>query len=174
MKYEKYTELLVTSDYLEYEFASIGPKGTVVKFIQFTNTEDKKIVNLAFGNKKADGSIDDMARDDNKDRNKILATVVTVLKIFFDKYPNKCVYLTGSTSSRTRLYRMAITLNMEELSSDFEIVGTLSDNDVYNNVPFKKGVNYFGFLVRPKNLNFKKQYRILLYDTTRDRERTDN
>jgi hypothetical protein len=174
MKYEKYTELFVTSDYLEYEFKSLGPKGTIHKIIQFTEAKFAAVYNMAFGNKLVDGSIDDLAIDNNKDRNKILATVVTILKIFFDHYPNQQVYFTGSTPARTRLYRMAITLNLEELNSDFEIVGTLSDSDIPNNAPFTKGVNYFGFLIRSKNFNFRKQYKILLYDTTRDRERTND
>jgi hypothetical protein len=173
MKYERYTELLVTNDYLEYEFNSVGPKGSIRKLIQFTETPDELLVNLAFGNKKADGSIDDLARDNNKDRNKILATVVTVLKFFFEKYPYKCVFFTGSSPERTRLYRMAITLNLEELSTDFEIVGTLTNEDIHENAPFKKGINYFGFLVRAKKRTFKQQYRILLYETEQDHEGTE-
>jgi hypothetical protein len=79
-------------------------------------------------------------------------------------YPNKCVYFTGSSPERTRLYRMAITLNLNELSSDFEIVGQIADNNTFRDVPFEKGVNYFGFVVRAKKPNFKLQYKILLYE----------
>lgn len=168
MKYERYTELLVTKDYLEYEFNSIGPKGSIRKLIQFTDIGDATF-NLAFGNKKADGSIDDLARDDNKDRNKILATVVTVLKLFFGEHPDKCVFFTGSSPERTRLYRMAITLNLDELSIDFEIIGKLGDKNDFRNVPFEKGINYFGFLVKPKKRNFKDQFKILVYETERER-----
>ncbi|OQP62366.1 hypothetical protein A3860_28830 [Niastella vici] len=122
---------------------------------------------------KKTGSIDDLARDNNNDRNKILATVVTVLKFFFEKYPDKCVFFKGSSPERTRLYRMAITLNLEELSVDFDIVGTLTDKNTSNNVPFEKGITYFGFLVRTKKRRFKQQYRILLYETEQDHEGTD-
>lgn len=163
MKYEKYNELLVTSDYLVYEFTSVGPKGAIPKIIQFTPYKEA-IYNLAFGNKKVDGSIDDQSRNNNNDRNKILATVVSALKVFFDTYPNKWVYITGSTPERTRLYRMAITLNLDELSLDFEIIGTHTEEDTFNKEPFEKGVNYFGFLVRAKKPNFKLQYKILLYE----------
>ena len=172
MKYEKYTELLVTNDYLDYEFISIGPKGRIVKCVHFTTTQDEEIFNLAFGNKKADGSIDDLARVNNKDRDKILATVVMVLKIFFDKYPDKWVFFTGSTSERTRLYRMAITLNLEELSTDFKIVGALTDASTFMETPFKKGTNYFGFYVQNKKRSFREQYKILLYETNSEQEGT--
>jgi hypothetical protein len=172
MKYEKYTELLVTNDYLDYEFTSIGPKGSIPKIIQFTTSQDEAIFYLAFGNKKDDGSIDDLARVNNKDRDKILATVVMVLKIFFDKYPNKWVFFTGSTPERTRLYRMAITLNLEELSSDFEIIGALTDKSTFRDAPFKKGINYFGFYVQNKKRSFKEQYKIVLYETNNEQEGT--
>ncbi|MBO9564224.1 MAG: hypothetical protein J7621_15680 [Niastella sp.] len=150
MKHEKYVDLLVTNDYHQYEFTSIGPKGEIPKIIQFTVTEDESIVNLAFGNKKEDGSIDDLTRDNNNDRNKILATVVSVVIVFCKVYPEKWVLFTGSTPERTRLYRMAITLNYEELAIDFEIVGLLKDMDAYIDVPFGKGIDYLGFLVRHK------------------------
>lgn len=164
MKYEMYTELLVSSDYLVYEFTSTGPRGSIPKMIKFTPNKEEDIYNLAFGTKKEDGSLDDLARDNNNDRNKILATIASVLRIFFDKYPNKWVYFTGSTRERTRLYRMAITLNIEELSVDFEIVGTFTAEHRYNHIPFEKGVNFFAFLVRPKRPNFKLKYKILLYE----------
>jgi hypothetical protein len=163
MKYEMYKELLVSSDFLVYEFSSIGPKGIIPKMITFT-PYDRTIYNLAFGTKNKDGDIDDLARDNNHDRNKILATIASVLRLFFDHYPNNWVYFTGSTRERTRLYRMAITNNIEELSVDFEITGTFTAEHMYNTIPFEKGVNFFAFLVRRKTANFKLKYKILLYE----------
>ena len=87
MKHEKYPNLAITNDHLEYHFTSVGPKGEIPKIIQFLPTRDKSVMNLAFGNKREDGSIDDMARDDNKDRNKILATVVSAVTIFCKNVP---------------------------------------------------------------------------------------
>lgn len=174
MKYEMYNELLVSSDYLMYEFTSTGPKGSIPKVIEFTRSEHEDIFNLGVGTKKDDGSFDDLARDNNSDRNKILATIAYVLRIFFDKYPNICVYFTGSTRERTRLYCMAITNNLEELSVDFEITGTFTVEHIYNTIPFEKGVNFFGFLVRRKTPNFKLKYKILLYEPESENRRTTN
>ena len=173
MKYERYTELLVTSDYLEYEFKSIGPKGAIPKIIQLDTTQDREVFNLAFGNKRADESIDDQARDNNKDRNKILATVAAALKVFFDKYPDKWVFFRGSTPERTRLYRMAITLNLEELSTEFEIIGALTEKSTFKEGDFQKGINYYGLFVQGKRRSFKEQYKILLYETNGSQESRD-
>jgi hypothetical protein len=174
MKHERYTELLVTSDYLEYEFTSIGPRGSIHKIVRFTKSiNDLALYHLALGNKMVGGNIDDMARDDNKDRDKILATVVTVLKIFFDNYPEKWVFIRGSTPERTRLYRIAITLNLEELSTEFEIVGALTETSTYKEGSFQKGINYIGFFVQGKRRSFREQYKILLYETDRSQGSRD-
>jgi hypothetical protein len=171
MNYERYTELLVTTDYLEYEFTSFGPKGAIPKIIRFTTSNnDETTFDLALGNKMVGGNLDDLARDNNKDRNKILATVVTVLKIFFDNYPDKWVFFRGSTPERTRLYRMAITLNLEELSTEFEIVGALTEKSTFRDGSFQKGIDYFGFFVQRKRCSFKMKYKILLYENDRSQE----
>jgi hypothetical protein len=154
MKYERYDVLKVSSDFLEYRFVSIGPKGEIQKLIQFEPTNIPGIYSLAFGNCTTDGSIDDLAINDNKDRNKILATVVSSVYGFTMKYPDKMIFFTGSTPQRTRLYRMAITLNLDELSTDFQIFGILKDIDTFIQVPFQKESDYFGFMIRRKKSNF--------------------
>ncbi len=75
-----------------------------------------------------------------------MATVAATLYAFTDKYPNAWVYATGSTKSRTRLYRMGITKFLSEVTEDFEVLGE-KDEDWF---PFKKKVEYDGFLVRRK------------------------
>ncbi len=95
MQYEKYGNLITSSDFLEYQFTSVGPKGNIVKLIQFTYTEQANIYNLAFGNKLENGSIDDTARDDNKDRNKILATVAATVYEFLNKFPRHVDFFYG-------------------------------------------------------------------------------
>ena len=61
--------------------------------------------------------------------------------------PNVWIYATGSTKSRTRLYRMGITKFLSEVNEDFEVLGELKDDWEI----FKKDVEYEGFLVRRKN-----------------------
>lgn len=156
MNYERYTDLEISSDKLEYHFISYGPKGNFPKIIQFKKTPMFNVFNLAFGNLNKDGSIDDLTVNDNKDRNKILATVTAVIYEFTDDKDNdKVIFFTGSTPERTRLYRMAITINFEALTIDFEIFGVLKAIETFVDVPFEKGVNYFGFLIKRKKGNFK-------------------
>jgi hypothetical protein len=152
MKFNNPSGILTANGYQQYEFTSTGPKGAISKVIQFEPTHNETIVNLSFGNKRADGSIDDLARNDNKDRNKILNAIASVLIHFFEVHPDKWVFFAGSTPERTRLYRMAITHTFKELATGFEIMGVVSERGNYFDTPFEKGVDYPAFLVRPKKI----------------------
>jgi hypothetical protein len=67
--------------------------------------------------------IDDKITSNNGDAKKVLATVVLTLYAFTGKYPDLFVFATGSTDSRTRLYRMGILNYLEELKKDFLVYG---------------------------------------------------
>ena len=79
MEHEKYNNVLASANGFEYTFVSVGPKGTISKIVQFLETSDLNIYNLAFGDLLADGNIADKVKNDNKDRNKILATIAAIV-----------------------------------------------------------------------------------------------
>ena len=147
MKLPKYP--LVSGDKLAtYEFVSIGLKGHIHKLIQFKKTNLKNVFNLAFGDKdNSTGQINDMTISNNGDSEKVLATVIAAVYAFTDKYPEAYIYATGSTKSRTRLYRMGISKYLSEGKKDFEIFGELEDDWE----DFQKDGDYVGFLVTRKN-----------------------
>jgi len=68
-----------------------------------------------------EGKVNDYIKNDNKDRNKILATVAAAVYEFTSHYPDRFIFFVGSTPERTRLYRMALAINLDELNVDFEI-----------------------------------------------------
>lgn len=145
--YTKYTSFDISTNASVFEFISSGPKGDIKKIIQFTATQAKDVYNLAFGNISENGSIDDTTTNDNKDRDKILATVAAVVYDFTERFPDRYVFFTGSTIDRTRLYRMAITINYKELTSLFNIWG-LSENAGFE--VFEKRNAYSAFLIKRK------------------------
>jgi hypothetical protein len=150
MKYEKYESLLISGDALEFKFISEGPKGKIQKVVQFIATSDAGIYNLAFGDLLPGGGVDDHIKNDNQDRNKILATVAATVYEFTARYPEKMVFFTGSTLGRTRLYRIDLTTNFEELEGDFEIYGVNLVRGAYFAEPFVKRKEYSGFLIKRK------------------------
>ena len=117
-------ELRAESDAMSYEFTSIGPKGEIPKLIIYSKTPVKNLYNLAFGDKDLNtGEIDDLVITDNKDSQKVLATVASTVYAFTNKYPRAFIGATGSTKARTRLYQMGISNNLEKITADFNVFG---------------------------------------------------
>ncbi len=134
-------------DLIVFDFTSVGPKGSISKLIEFKETNLHQFYNLAFGDKDiSTGKINDKVVSNNQDTEKVLATIVAAVYAFTEKYPDAWVYATGSTPSRTRLYRMGISKYFHEVEKDFEIFGELSDSWVV----FQKGIDYNGFVVKRK------------------------
>jgi len=76
----------------------------------------------------------------------VLGTVVAALYAFFEKNPEALVYATGSTLTRTRLYRIGITKFYDEIQNDFHLFGQIGQK-LYT---FEVGKEYDGFLSRRK------------------------
>lgn len=150
MKREKYEPLLISKDALRFKFNSTGPKGEISIVVQFIETNEPGIYNLAFGKLLLDGSLDDHIKNGNRDGNKILATVAATIYEFTAQHPDKLVYFAGSTPVRTRLYRMALTNNLDEISADFELQGVHLLKNTFWAEPFEKGKGYYGFVAKRK------------------------
>ena len=130
-----------------YEFVSEGPRGAIRKLIEFQETHDPGLFNLAFGDKHpATGEIDDLAVSDNGDTEKVLATVVSAVYAFCDQFPDAYIYASGSTKARTRLYRMGIVKYLEQMQNDFELYGQQGDDFA----AFEPNTQYEGFLAQRK------------------------
>ena len=52
-----------------------------------------------------------------------MATIVAAVYAFTAQYPDAWVYATGSTATRTRLYRMGINKYFDIVKEDFDIMG---------------------------------------------------
>jgi len=131
-----------------FEFTSVGRKGEIPKIVQYSPTNLKDFYNLGFGDKDFQtGEVDDLVISDNGDSQKVLATVVATVYAFTDKYPAAWIYATGSTKSRTRLYRIGLTNNLDEIIEDFDLYGL--KNGEWRE--FAKAVEYEAFLVRRRS-----------------------
>ena len=132
-----------------FEFVSIGKKGDIPKIVQYSETNLHNFYNLGFGDKDLEtGAVDDKVISNNGDSQKVLATVVATVYAFTNKYPDAWIYATGSTKSRTRLYRIGISNNLDEILADFELFG-LKETEWQE---FEKGTEYQAFLVKRKEL----------------------
>ncbi len=148
MRYESYEAAKIADDFSYFDFVSIGRKGVFPKRIIFIRTEFADVYILAFGYVTKDNDVDDFFISDNGDRNKILATVAVAVTIYTEQYPERMIYFKGSSKARTRLYRIAIGLNLEELLLTFEIFAEVDYQDQF--IPFQKNMEINAFLVKRK------------------------
>jgi hypothetical protein len=130
-----------------FKFISVGPKGKIQKLVIYSKMFDENIYNLAFGDYDEEtGTVNDKRITNNDDSEKILATVASTLYVFTNSHPDVWIYATGSSSARTRLYRIGISTNLIEIQNDFDVYGL--QNDTWQ--VFSKGQDYEAFLVRRK------------------------
>lgn len=147
MNIEKYP-VVIGATSMVYEFISEGNKGKITKLVIYSQTHLHNFYNLGFGDKdEITGDIDDTIITNNGDSEKVLATVAATLYTFTDKFPNAMIFASGSTTARTRLYRIGITNNLEAIKADFEIFGLTKDK---NWLQFEKRKEFDAFLVKRK------------------------
>ncbi len=145
MQLQRYT-YKTNKKFLDYEFSSAGPKGSIRKVVRFTQISDD-IFNLGFGDiDKETGDISDSIVTNNNDSRKVLATVAATVHDFTLHYPDVWIVAKGSTHSRNRLYRMGITNHWDEISHEFEVFGL--KNDSWE--AFEPRREYSAFLIRRK------------------------
>jgi hypothetical protein len=133
--------------YMSFEFISVGPKGHITKLVKYTAIDELGIYNLGFGDKtEGKDDFDDTIVSDNKDSIRILATVAATIYSFTDFYENVLIFATGSTPTRTRLYRIGISNNLSEIEEDFVIQGYINNHWEL----FRKNRNYSAFLINRK------------------------
>ncbi|HZE84911.1 MAG TPA: hypothetical protein VE035_11430 [Puia sp.] len=146
MKLERY-ELKAEKSLMVFEFVSEGPKGKIYKIVQYGETNLKDLYNLAFGDKDLNtGEINDSIITNNGDSEKVLATVIATVYAFTDKHWDAWIFATGSSRSRTRLYRMGLTKYLIEIEEDFELYGQKEGEWEI----FQKKVEYEAFLTKRK------------------------
>jgi hypothetical protein len=146
MKVPRY-ELKAEKSLMVFDFLSEGPKGRIPKLIKISETSLKGFYNLAFGDKDVEsGEIDDTVVSNNGDSEQVLATVVSAVYAFTELEKDAWIYATGSTKSRTRLYRMGISKYLDEVKHDFVIFGLR--NGEWEK--FELDIEYSAFVVKRK------------------------
>ena len=107
-----------------YYFESIGRRGVIQKAITFSEIESNGLYNLALADIDPDtDGLEYSVITDNGDTSKILATVYQAIKDYTQRHPERPIFIAGSSSTRNRLYRMAINHSILEIFKDFAVFG---------------------------------------------------
>ena len=132
--------------FLDYEFESIGIRGTIRKVARF-NLIDADIYNFGFGDlDETTGNISDTVVSNNGDDDMVLMTLASIIYSFTNVYNGFTVFITGTTASRTRRYQMEIGKHWDDIRKVFYLFGL--KKEVWEE--FKRGENYSAFIAQRK------------------------
>jgi hypothetical protein len=139
-------EVLADNEYVNFEFLSIGKKGTIRKIVMLRNI-GFNIYNLALGDmNELTGGMDDKARSNNGDRNKVMATVAEIVIDFLANHPGATVMAIGATPARSRLFQIGLNIIWENTRDIYLLEGYL-DGEWEHFAPTK---NYEAFTIKSK------------------------
>lgn len=139
-------EFQVFDDAFRFEFKSISSEKVIQKAILFQKTNMIDYYNLTLADILADGSTDVLSKSNNGDLEKILATVIQTILAFLAFYPTKKVVFTGSTPSRTRLYQIVLSKELDKVKEKLDILGITDDKLEL----FQRNQSYIGFVISKK------------------------
>jgi len=140
----------------QYQFESVGSKGTIKKGVEISPLELPGYYNFGFGDANKDGSIDDEAETNNGDLLKVFSTIIKIMTDFLRTHPSSTLYFSGSTQQRTDVYNIILRRNYAEFSNLFDITAITKINNRNAEIeydPHSTG-KYLAFLIRKKNDNF--------------------
>ena len=72
--------------------------------------------------------------------------MAAIVEAYTKRFPDRWIIFRGSTAERTRLYRIAIGLHLDELFLLYDIMGYVDDEIV----PFAKDMKVNAFLIKRK------------------------
>lgn len=144
---DKYT-YTTNSSCLDFEFESIGPKGSIKKVARFSEIFTN-VYNFGFGDLNAEtGEISDSIVSNNGDIDKVLNTIASIIYAFTSTNVDAMVFVQGSTPIRTRLYQMNLNKYWPLINTLLEVFGLKSEKWEH----FQPGENYSAILGRKKVL----------------------
>ena len=138
-----------SDDGLKYFFDSINNDKIIKKVVAYLpSQENSELYQLIFGDLLPNGEIDVYSTSNNQDMKLVITTVVGTLHYFFEKYPKKMVAFTGSTNSRTRLYRATIAKFIQTTELYYQVSGILDDDSIE---PFNPVHKYYAYIIEQKH-----------------------
>lgn len=112
-----------------YWFESIGPHGVIRMCGRFELSAVKNIYQFEFGiHNPVTDDVDTRFRANNADKDKIISTIFNIILMFLSCNKDAIVRFSGSTESRTKLFRMWILNNWDLMNNNFIMYGNNEQN----------------------------------------------
>lgn len=134
---------------LIYQFESVSENKTILKTVSFQQFGDTGIFNVALLDPVENGKLSDQIESRNGDLQIVLTTVFQIVCDFLDQFPDFAVGFRGSDARRHRLYRIAITRELENIAGKYEVYGITDSLAV---VVFEPNRDYDHYLIKKSKL----------------------
>lgn len=136
-----------------YEFDSVGIKGSIPKVVEIRALQRPGTYNFGFGNKLADGSVDDLDETNNGDIAAIFSTLLDIIRDFLKTKPTAELFFDGSTQQRTDVYGKLLKRYNSLLVKEFDITGLIKKGGGIIQVDFEvdKDRDYLAYSIRKKS-----------------------
>jgi len=141
-----YEDIKTVRNYSAFRFTSAG-KREIVKVVEFQETLEEGIYNLAMGDLIGKQVFSDTVVSNNGDIKKVLTTVVNIVQIYTSKYPERSVFIKGNDATKNDVYQRIIRMYYVVFNLEFDIWGYLSNNVKER---FNPQNNYVAFIVKRK------------------------
>lgn len=146
---QPFYNLKVLDDGFRFDFLSLGYTATH-KAIIFDETEMPFLYSLTLVEVQWDGKLSATINNSNADVKPTMTTVFKAIETFTTNNPRAIVGFQGNTEAKTRLYRIAITRDLDKFLDKFLIWGIRSDTG--KRELFKPDQPYQFFLVTSRYL----------------------
>ncbi len=133
-----------TEKELVFSFVSEGPKGRIVKLVKYQEILPN-LYNLGFGDQiPGTLEVDDKVVSNNSDLDKVMASVMLTIGLFFRRKPDSAITFKGSNLIRTKLYQRIIQNYSEPYRDLYYFYG---GNDSVGLEPFNPKTEYLYFII---------------------------
>lgn len=114
------TQLKALPDFSAFQFTSKGIAGSTIREVRFTGQQEPEVYNLDLSDLPGSGQpVPDIA--DNGDMGKVLNTLILIIEVYTQRFPNRTIRLKGNTQEKARLYRVAVDMHVNKLIPVFDI-----------------------------------------------------
>ena len=142
---DEHYRFLDLDNYTRFIFVSEGKQGKVVKGVLFTPNKSNRW-NLGFGDLNK-GMIDDSVITNNHDVAKVMRTIVKIVYLFFEHYPDRKVIIKPVDEKRKTLYNLIFQRHLSDIQTNFEVIGFIGRKKE----TYSSNKNYDAFEIKLKS-----------------------
>jgi hypothetical protein len=121
MDYAPYTDLMAFRDFSAFQFVTTQPANGMRRVVRFRGPQQDGTYNLYLKNILGPASEDESTVIEKEDIGRVISTLLQIIEIYTEKYPNRVIRLKAYSPERHELYRSVVKNNEAVLSSLFDI-----------------------------------------------------